>query len=130
MNSFKSLVNWFVTIHLTTKFICACYRFSLVPKLTLVNCSSSITIQLAMVRSCTHSWTCVSSTIIFLTFRWKKPLGKCCLTMLSGIINFTTNTSIGLIGCFKTNFAMIIFGIIHCRNMFNMSRYYYGSYKK
>jgi hypothetical protein len=25
---------------------------------------------------------------------------------------------------------MIIFGIIHCRNMFNMSRYYYGSYKK
>ncbi len=61
-----------------------------------------------MVKSYIRSWVGISSTIIFPISRWKKALGKCCLTISRGIAIFTVNTSIGTIGCFRIGFAMRI----------------------
>ncbi len=109
LNSFKSLINWSVITNLSAKFSFTCCTFSLVPKLTLVNYSSSIIVQLAMVRSYTRSRACVSSIIISPTFAWKKVSSKWYLTMLGGIANFTTNKSIDLTSCFRTSFIVTIF---------------------
>ncbi len=61
-----------------------------------------------MVQSCTRSQASVTSTIISLTFGWKKISSKCCLTMLGGMVNFIANTFISVIGYFRTSFTMII----------------------
>jgi hypothetical protein len=76
--------------------------------LNLVNCSSLIIVQVAMVRSCTRSQAGVSSIIISPTFGWKKVSSKCYLSMSSGIVNFTTNTPTILIGCFKISYVIPI----------------------
>jgi hypothetical protein len=92
-------------------FTFTCCTFSLVPKLTLVNCSSLLTVQLAMVKSYTHSRISVSSTIISPTSWWKKVSCKCCLTMLGGIVNFIASTPTSLTSCFRTNYIVTICGI-------------------
>jgi len=75
-----------MTIDSSVEFTFTGYTFSLVPKLILVNCSSFLIVQLAMVKSCTCSRVDVSSIIISLTSGWKKVLGKCHLTMSGGIL--------------------------------------------
>ncbi len=65
-------------------------------------------IQLVMVKSCTRSQASIALIIISPTSVWKKVSSKCCLTMLSGMVNLTTNTSTSVIGCFKTSSPMII----------------------
>ncbi len=50
--------------------------------------------------------------IIFITFKWKKVLGKCCLTILGGITRLITQTQTSLVGCFGTNFAILKYVIL------------------
>ncbi len=112
LNSFRSSINYSMTIGSSAKFTFTCYTFSLVPKLTLVNYSSSLTVQPAMVRSCIHSWIGVSSMIISRTSRWKKVLSRCCLTVSNGITKLIGKThNIGSICCFGTNFIILKFGM-------------------
>jgi hypothetical protein len=84
-------------------------KFSLMPKLTLVNFSSLITIQLVMVRSWIHYWVGVSLMIIFPTFRWKKVSSKCYLTILNGINKLTCKTHISSTSIFGACFIIPMF---------------------
>jgi len=49
--------------------------------------------------------------IITPTFGWKKVLGRCCLTMSSGIVRLTTKTHTNSIGCLGTNYVILKFGM-------------------
>jgi hypothetical protein len=109
LNSFKSSIScdkWSSEI-----FTFTCYTFSLVPKLILVNYSSSITIQLTMVTCCIHYWASVSSMIISPTFGWKKVIGRCCLTMSGNIAKLIAKTHTNSTCYFRTNFAILKFGM-------------------
>jgi hypothetical protein len=77
----------------------------------LVSCSSLVTIQLAMVRSCTCSSTRVSSTIISPTFGWKKVLGRCCFIVWRRIARLIAKTHNELTCCFGIGSAILKFGI-------------------
>jgi hypothetical protein len=89
------------------EFTFTCYTLSFMPKWILVNCSSSVIIQLVMVRSCIHSWASVLSMIISLTSGWNKVSSKCCLIILGGIFRLTAKTHIGSIGYFGINFVIL-----------------------
>jgi len=108
LNSFRSLINYYMTTNLNETFTFTCCTFSLVPKLTLVSCSSLVIIQSIMVRSCIHSQTSVSSIIISPTSGWKKVSSRCYLTMSSGIAKLTTKTHTNSTCCFGTSFVILI----------------------
>ncbi len=111
LNYFKSSISYYVITSSNETFIFTCCKLSLVPKLTLISCSSLVTIQQAMVKSCIHSQTCVPSMIIFPIFKWKKVLSKCCLTILGGITKLIAKAHICSICCFGSCFAILIFGM-------------------
>ncbi len=111
LNSFRNLINNYVTTNSSATFNFTYCTFSLVPKLTLVSCSSLIIIRPTMVRSCIHSQVGVSSIIISPFSRWEKVLGRCCLTVSSGITKLTTKTHTGSTNCFRIDFAILRFGM-------------------
>jgi hypothetical protein len=76
LSSFKSSISWFVTTNSSVELTFTCCTFSLVPKLILVNCSSSIIVQPTMVGSYICSWVGVWAIIISPTSGWKKRKGN------------------------------------------------------
>jgi hypothetical protein len=128
LNFFRSSISWSKTTSSSAEFTFTYYIFSLVPKLFLVDCSSSITIQPTMVKSCTHFQTCVSLMIISPTSRWKKNLSRCCLTMSGGITRLIAKTHIGSTCCFGTSFVILRSGIWIGLETSSICRYFYGSY--
>ncbi len=78
--------------------ILTCCKFSLEPKLILVNYSFLVIIHPIMRRFWTLIQTSILSISISLTLVWKNVLGKCSWKVSRGIVILINHTSAGLTG--------------------------------
>ncbi len=97
-----------VTNSSSVEFTFTSCTFSLVPKLIFVKYSSSVTVQLAMVKFYICFQVSVSTMIISPTFGWKKVSNNYCLTISR---NITRLTHTGSTSYFLTKFTILRFGI-------------------
>jgi len=123
--------------------ILTCCRFSLKPKLILVNYSSLVIIHLIMRRF----WTIIQAGILWISIfpisSWKKVSSKCYLKVLGGITILIGSTNINSTGILNkigsidiSSICSIIFKLVDVINFISWSNQIhikitcYGSYWK